>query len=177
MQIVFLFYDGMTALDVIGPHEVLSRLPGVVVKRVAHRAGPIVTGSADLTMMAEYSLSDILQADVLLIPGGVHAPSFSEDAALLQWIQEIDRTTQWTTSVCTGSLILGAAGLIEGKRATSHWAVLGRLAEWGAVPTEERMVEDGNHHCRRSLRWHRYGARPSCETFRRQRSQIIAIEY
>ena len=142
MQISFLFYEGMTALDAIGPHEILSRLPGVKVSRVALEAGPIFTCS-DLVLMAEHGIADISSTDVLVIPGAGNATSLQEYPELLAWIHNIHQTTQWTTSVCTGSLILGAAGLLTGLQATSHWAVLDRLPRWGAIPVAKRVVEAG----------------------------------
>lgn len=143
MEIAFLFYEGMTALDVIGPHEVLFRLPDVKVRRVAAHAGPIRTESAGLIMHAEYSLADIARADVLVVPGGGKATTLQEHPETLAWIRRVHATTQWTTSVCTGSLILGAAGLLSGLRATSHWATLDRLRKWGAKPIHARVVESG----------------------------------
>jgi transcriptional regulator GlxA family with amidase domain len=143
MQIVFLFYDGMTALDVVGPHEILCRLPGAVVKRVAKQAGTVNTDSAGLMLTAEYALSDVSQADVLLIPGAGNATTLQKVPGLLDWVKAIHQTTSWTTSVCTGSLILGAAGLLKDLRATTHWAALDRLSTWGANPVSERIVEDG----------------------------------
>jgi transcriptional regulator GlxA family with amidase domain len=143
VQIAFLFYDGMTALDVIGPHEILCRLPGVVVKRVAKRAGAISTDSAGLQLTAEYSISDVPQATVLLIPGAGSATTLRNHPEILTWIKTIHATTTWTTSVCTGSLILGAAGLLKHIRATTHWAALDRLPLFGAIPIHERIVEDG----------------------------------
>lgn len=143
MDIVFLFYEGMTALDAIGPHEVLCRLPDATVKRVAKQAGPIQSESGGLTLTAEYSLEEISSADVLLIPGAGNATTLQHEPETLNWIQTIHPTTTWTTSVCTGSLILGAAGLLSGKSATSHWATLDRLNRFGATPTNERVVEDG----------------------------------
>lgn len=143
MNIVFLFYDGMTALDAIGPHEILSRIPGVTIQRVALHAGIVRTESASLHLQAEYALSDVSQADVLLIPGAGNATSLQHQPDMLAWVRHIHATTQWTTSVCTGSLILGAAGLLKGQRATSHWAVLDRLPQWGAEPIAERIVESG----------------------------------
>lgn len=142
MQITFLFYDGMTTLDIIGPHEVLARLPDVTIQRVAKRAG-IIQAGFELELNAEYSLFDITQTDILVVPGGGTATSLSHEPEILQWIAAIHKTTQWTTSVCTGSLILGAAGILQGKKATSHWAVLDRLTKWGATPTSKRIVEDG----------------------------------
>lgn len=143
MQIAFLFYDGMTALDAIGPHEVLSRLPDAKVLRVARKPGIVRSDSASLDLIAEYSLTDVSHADVLVIPGAKTATTLRDHPELLAWVRSIHTTTKWTTSICTGSLILGAAGLLDGLKATSHWAVLDRLHVWGANPIQKRVVEDG----------------------------------
>jgi transcriptional regulator GlxA family with amidase domain len=142
IQIVFLFYEGMTALDAIGPHEVLSRIPGATVKRVSAIPGDIRTCS-ELVLKTEYGLSEVSHADVLVVPGGGKATALCEYPDILAWIRQIHATTAWTTSVCTGSLILGAAGILPGVRATTHWAVMDRLKTWGAIPIEHRVVEDG----------------------------------
>lgn len=142
MQVSFLFYEGMTTLDIIGPHEVLARLPNVTIQRVAKRAGMVRAGF-DLELNAEYALSQITQTDILVVPGGGTATNLSHEPEILDWIKAIHETTQWTTSVCTGSLILGAAGILQGKQATSHWAVLDRLKAWDATPVSKRIVEDG----------------------------------
>ena len=142
MHIVFLFYEGMTALDAVGPHEILCRLPGTTVKRVARSSGEISTDSG-LILTAEYKLSDVLKADVLFIPGAGSAASLREYPDVLEWIRNIHATTTWTTSVCTGSLILGAAGLLSGIKATTHWAALDRLPAYGSVPVQSRIVESG----------------------------------
>lgn len=142
MQIVFLFYEDMTALDAIGPHEILCRLPGAKVYRVARHAGAIKTDSG-LILMADYSLSDISHADVLLVPGAGNATTLRKSPETLDWIRSIHSTTTWTTSVCTGSLILTAAGILSGLKATTHWAAFDRLKALGAQPIHERIVEDG----------------------------------
>lgn len=142
MQIVFLFYDKMTALDAIGPHEILTRLPGATVKRVALHSGDIQTCSG-MILKADYGISEVSHADVLLIPGAGNATALREFPDILAWVREIHATTTWTTSVCTGSLILGAAGVLKGLHATSHWAVIDRLSKWGAIPTKSRVVEEG----------------------------------
>jgi transcriptional regulator GlxA family with amidase domain len=142
MQIVFLFYEGMTALDAIGPHEILCRLPGAKVQRVAKHPGAIRTDS-QLVVTAEMPLSSVTSADVLLVPGAGNATTLRDHPDILEWIRKIHATTTWTTSVCTGSLILGAAGILSGLRATTHWAAFDRLDTWGAFPTRERVVEDG----------------------------------
>lgn len=143
MQVVFLFYDGMTALDAIGPHEILFRLTGAQIQRVARKAGVVRTDSAGLELIAEYSLMDVSYADVLVIPGARNATTLRNYPEVLTWVRCIHATTKWTTSVCTGSLILGAAGLLAGLRATTHWAVLDRLRAWDAEPVSERIVESG----------------------------------
>jgi transcriptional regulator GlxA family with amidase domain len=143
IQIVFLFYDGMTALDAIGPHEILCRLPGAKVQRVARKSGSVRTDSAGLELTAEYTLTEVSHADVLVIPGAGSATTLRDYPEVLAWVRSIHATTKWTTSVCTGSLILGAAGLLSGLRATTHWAVMDRLSAWDAEPVSERIVESG----------------------------------
>lgn len=143
MKIAFLFYDTMTALDAIGPHEVLCRLPAAQVYRVGRSRGPITTDSAGLTLIAEYALSEVTEADVLIVPGGGGATSLQAYPEILAWIRSLHATTKWTTSVCTGSLILGAAGLLAGLPATTHWAAMDRLPIWGAEPVHQRIVEAG----------------------------------
>jgi transcriptional regulator GlxA family with amidase domain len=142
MHFAFLFYEGMTALDMIGPHEILSRLPGVTSVRVARRAGMIATDSG-IALSATADFSQVERADLLLIPGAANVTSMRDDPETLDWVRRIDATSTWTTSVCSGSLILGAAGLLQGRRATTHWAVHERLRAFGAVPTVGRVVEDG----------------------------------
>ena len=143
MKIVFLFYEGMTALDAIGPHEILSRLPGASTFRVAERAGLIQTDSSQLKLLAEYSLADVTSADVVLVPGAGNATALSDHPDTLEWLRSIHLTTTWTASVCTGSLILGAAGILSNVKATTHWAAFDRLKVWNAIPTKARVVEDG----------------------------------
>lgn len=142
MNIIFLFYDGMTALDAVGPHEILYRLPDTTIKRVAKSAGKISTDSG-LILNADYALTDVSHADVLFIPGAGNATTLRKHPEILDWIRLIHSKTTWTTSVCTGSLILGAAGILSGKKATTHWAALNRLTTWGAEPVQERIVVSG----------------------------------
>lgn len=142
MNIVFLFYQGMTALDAVGPHEVLSRLPGASIKRVAKSPGKILTSSG-LLLTAEHSYLDVSEADILFLPGARNATSLKKYPEILEWIKKIHSTTTWTTSVCTGSLILGASGLLSGLKATTHWAALDRLHAYGAKPVKSRVVESG----------------------------------
>jgi putative intracellular protease/amidase len=143
MDIVCLLFEGITALDIVGPYEVLQRLPEANVKFVAEEAGPVRTDNTFLGLVADYARADVQTADVLVVPGGFATRALEHDESLLEWIRAIDTTTTWTTSVCTGSMLLAAAGLLEGKEATSHWASLERLKEYGAIPTGRRVVEQG----------------------------------
>jgi len=143
MNTAILLYDGFTALDAIGPYEVLSRLPGGRVTFVAAEAGPVRTDNRMLTLLAEQSLAEVPAPDVVLVPGGPGEVAARAGGPALDWLRAVHETSAWTTSVCTGSLILAAAGLLEGKRATSHWLAHAKLAELGAVGVEERVVIDG----------------------------------
>jgi putative intracellular protease/amidase len=143
VDIVCLLFDGITALDIVGPYEVLQRLPGADVKFVARSTGEIRTDNTFLALVADYSLSEVTRADVLVVPGGFATRALEREESLLEWIRAIDTTTAWTTSVCTGSMLLAAAGLLEGKEATTHWASLERLKQYGAIPTGRRVVEQG----------------------------------
>ncbi|UYZ62275.1 DJ-1/PfpI family protein [Hymenobacter weizhouensis] len=144
MNIVIYLYHGITALDAVGPYEILSRLPQANVQFVGTQKGVIVTDTHFLKLVADYELAEIDRADILVVPGSTVAfVRETKNQALLAWIQRIHTTTTWTTSVCTGSLILGAAGLLRGLPATSHWAARPLLAEYGAVPTAARYVIEG----------------------------------
>ena len=143
MRIAILIFDRLTALDAVGPYEVLSRLPGAELSFVAKEAGPKRTDTGALGINADLSIAELTDPDVLLIPGGVGNRPLLADEEVLDWVRTADQTSTWTTSVCTGSLVLGAAGLLEGKRATSHWAYLEELRRYGAEPVAERVVTDG----------------------------------
>jgi transcriptional regulator GlxA family with amidase domain len=143
MKIAIVLYDRFTALDAIGPYEVLSRLPGASLAFVAAEAGPVRTDNGMLTLLAERTLEQETQPDIVLVPGGPGEVAERAGGAVLDWLQVVDRTSTWTTSVCTGSLILAAAGLLDGKRATSHWMAIDELARLGAQPVNERVVFDG----------------------------------
>ncbi len=143
MQIAVLLYDRFTALDAIGPYEVLSRLPGASLSFVAAERGAVQTDNGMLTVLAEHTLEELEHPDILLVPGGPGEVAARAGKETLEWLGRAHETSTWTTSVCTGSLILGAAGLLEGKRATSHWLALEELAKLGAEPLSERIVYDG----------------------------------
>ncbi len=143
MNIAIVLYDRFTALDAIGPYEVLSRLPGASVAFAAVEPGPVRTDSGMLTLLAERSLEEVREPDIVLVPGGPGEVAARASGAVLDWLKVADRASTWTTSVCTGSLILAAAGLLDGRRATSHWLALEELRRLGAEPVRERVVFDG----------------------------------
>lgn len=143
MQIAILIFEKLTALDAIGPYEVLRSVPEWEVKFVAPEKGPLRTDSGALGLHADYSLDEVDAADIVLVPGGEGNRPLLGDEAVLAWLRRIDAGSKWTTSVCTGSLVLGAAGLLKGRRATSNWLYLDRLAGFGAEPVPGRYVEDG----------------------------------
>jgi len=143
MNIAILLYDRLTALDAIGPYEVLSRLPGARLTFVAAQAGPVRTDNGMLSLLAECSIEEVDQPDIVLVPGGPGEVDARAGGPALEWLRRANDGSTWTTSVCTGSLILAAAGLLEGRRATSHWLAMERLRELGAEPVNERVVFDG----------------------------------
>ncbi len=145
MDIAILIFDKLTALDAIGPYEVLQRLPGAQVKFVAAERGMVRTEQGMLGLNADYALDEVTSADVLLVPGGIGTRPLVEDQPTLEWVRAIDATSEWTTSVCTGSLLLAAAGLLNGKKATTHWRVLELLSVFGAEPVSERVVTQGKY--------------------------------
>jgi putative intracellular protease/amidase len=144
MDIAIPLYDRFTALDAIGPYEVLSRMPGATVHFVgADGTGPKKTETGMLTILTERPLEDLPHPEVIVVPGGFGTRDLMKDERVLDWIREAHTTSQWTTSVCTGALLLGAAGLLDGLRATTHWLELESLRELGAEPTEDRVVVQG----------------------------------
>lgn len=143
MNIAILLFDRFTALDAVGPYEVLQRMPGAELKFVAREKGPVRTETRNLALTADATLAEVVSADILVVPGGPGQSAIMEDKEILDWIRLIDSGSKWTTSVCTGSLLLGAAGLLKGLRATSHWLALEILREFGAEPTGERVVVQG----------------------------------
>jgi putative intracellular protease/amidase len=143
MEIAILIYDKLAALDAVGPYEVMRNVPGWDVRFVAKEKGDTRTEDGSLGLVADHSLDEVSAADIVLVPGGRGSRPLMNDEGLLQWLRDVDRTTKWTTSVCTGSLLLGAAGLLEGKRATGNWLVLEALRQFGADPVGGRWVEDG----------------------------------
>ena len=144
MDIAIPLYDQFTALDAIGPYEVLSRLPGATVHFLAaDGTGPKKTETGMLTILTERPLEDFPHPEVIVVPGGFGTRKLMRDEATLEWVRGAHATSTWTTSVCTGSLLLGAAGVLDGLRATTHWLELESLRELGAEPVEERVVMQG----------------------------------
>ena len=143
MKTEILIFEGLTALDAIGPYEVLRSVPGWEVAFVSKTRGEVRTDSGHLGLTADLALGEAGEADVVLVPGGAGNRPLLDDDEVLGWLREVDQRTKWTTSVCTGSLVLGAAGLLEGRRATGHWLYLEPLRAYGAEPVVERFVEDG----------------------------------
>jgi putative intracellular protease/amidase len=144
MDIAIPLFEEFTALDAVGPYEVLSRLPGVTVHFLgADGTGPKKTETGMLTILTERPLEDFPHPEVIVVPGGFGTRKLMQDEATLEWVRGAHATSTWTTSVCTGSLLLGAAGVLEGLRATTHWLELESLRELGAEPVEERVVAQG----------------------------------
>ena len=145
MQSAIFLYDQVTALDAVGPYEVLSRFPGAQTVFVGEKPGEVRTDIGSLGLSVDATLDEVPSPDIVLVPGGIGQQQHMRDGRVHEWLRAVDAQTTWTTSVCTGSLILAAAGLLEGRRATSHWVRRDDLARYGAIPTRERMVLDGKY--------------------------------
>jgi putative intracellular protease/amidase len=155
VRIAIPIFEGITALDAVGPYEVLSRLPDAEVVFVAQAPGPKRTENGVLALTADAALADVSAPDVIVVPGGFGTRALMTDEAMLSWLRSAHATSTWTTSVCTGSLLLAAAGLLDGLRATTHWLELSRRPGQG---------DD----CRRGLLGHRHGARAGGRDRRRR---------
>jgi transcriptional regulator GlxA family with amidase domain len=142
MKITIPIYDGLAALDAVGPYEVLRNAPGWEVEFVGATTGE-VRAEGGLGLLADRALEQVEGTDVLLVPGGLGCRPLMREERWLAWLRAVDATTRWTTSVCTGSLLLGAAGLLDGRRATTNWLELKQLGALGADPVGGRWVEDG----------------------------------
>lgn len=143
MRVAIPLYPRYTALDAVGPYTVLAFAPGCTVTFVAAQAGPVTDDQGALTLTATASYADLPDPDVVVVPGGIGTFDALSDEALTGWIRRAHEGTRWTTSVCTGSLLLGAAGLLNGLKATTHWAALELLEGFGAEPVSERVVVEG----------------------------------
>lgn len=143
MQITILLYDKLAAQDAVGPYEVFRCVPGWDIQFAGLRVGE-VRAEGGLGLVVDRTLDEATEADLVLVPGGTGSDELLENETVLSWLREIDAKTKWTISVCTGALLLGAAGLLEGKRATSNWLALDELPKYGAeVVAGGRWVEDG----------------------------------
>lgn len=145
MQIAILLFEGFTALDAVGPYQMLSPAPGAETVFVAERTGPVLDNRGSLSLVAERTLAEVTAPDILVVPGGPGQTGQMENEPLLDWLRAVDTTSTWTTSVCTGTLLLAAAGLLRGRQATSHWLALETLRTFGVEPTGRRVVIDGKY--------------------------------
>lgn len=142
MKIAILLYEKLAALDAVGPYEVLRCVPGWEVEFVGTSKGE-VRAEGGLGLSVDLTLEEMTDPDVVLVPGGEGCEAVAANEFVLSWLRGVDERTKWTISVCTGSQILGAAGLLRGKRATSNWLYLDQLPGFGAKPVGGRFVEDG----------------------------------
>ena len=145
MQIAIVLFPRLTVLDAIGPYQTLDHLPGGEVVFVAEQAGPVRDETGQLGLVADAALAEVPHPDVVVVPGGPGTDALTGGGPVADWLRAVDQSTTWTTSVCTGSLTLAAAGLLTGRRATSHWTAMEQLARFGAVPVTERVVFDGKY--------------------------------
>ena len=147
MQIAIYLYDHMTALDAVGPYEVLSRLPGIEIAFVGDQRGPVRCDTRQLALVADATLDEVSEPEIVFVPGWSGSPQTDllSPGTLHDWLHHVDRHTTWTTSACTGSVILASAGLLRGRRATTHWLAADELARHGALPTDERVVFDDKY--------------------------------
>ncbi|MFE2938718.1 DJ-1/PfpI family protein [Streptomyces sp. NPDC059255] len=145
MNIAVVLFPRLTALDAIGPYETLQRLPDTTVTFVGHRRGEVRTENGYLGLTIDKTFDEVVAPDVVIVPGGIGVLDLLEDKVLLDWLRSVHATSRFTTSVCTGSLLLAAAGLLPGLEATTHWAFMAKLTELGAVPTSTRVVEHPEH--------------------------------
>jgi putative intracellular protease/amidase len=143
MQIAIPLYDRFTALDAVGPYDVLGRLPGADLAFVAVEPGPVRTEQRTLALTADKALSEVPRPDIVIVPGGFGTRDLLDDEAILGWLREAHEHSKWTTSVCTGSLLLAAAGILDGVEAATHWLARDELAALGAIPVPERVVQRG----------------------------------
>jgi putative intracellular protease/amidase len=143
MNIAIPIFDRLTALDAVGPYEVLSRLPGATVHFIAAEPGPKRTETEMLALVADATLDELPDPEVIVVPGGFGTRALIDVEAMLAWLRGAHETSDWTTSVCTGSLLLAAAGILDGLEATTHWLALETLALYGATPVSRRVVQQG----------------------------------
>lgn len=144
MQVAIVVFEGVTLLDAVGPYHVWSGLPGVRVHWVAERPGAVSDGRGG-AVVAQEGLEEVASPDVVCVPGGPGQEALMGGGAILDWVRAVDESSVWTTSVCTGALVLAAAGVLQGRRASTHWLARGELASWGVQVAQERVVFDGKY--------------------------------
>jgi putative intracellular protease/amidase len=143
MRIAIPIYDRFTALDAVGPYEVLSRIPGATVHFIAAERGEKRTETGMLGLSAELALDELPDPEIVVVPGGYGTRALLGDEQMVGWVRRAHETSEWTTSVCTGSLLLAAAGILDGLEATTHWLEYDLLESLGAKPVSRRVVEQG----------------------------------
>ena len=141
MQVAIALYPRLTALDAIGPYEVLQRVPELDIVFVGEARGTVRTENGFLGLTVDAAFDEVPRPDIVLVPGGIGSRAFTDGGTIVDWLQSVHPNTRFTTSVCTGALVLGAAGLLQGLTATTHWAALEALRKFGAEPVSERIVE------------------------------------
>lgn len=145
MNITFFIFDRITALDAVGPYEILARLPGARVTFAGLARGVVRTDALSLGLSADAAIEEIDACDILVVPGGFGTRALEREPRVLDWIRRVDASTRITASVCTGAFLLAAAGLLRGRRANTHWAARERLADYGVIPVADRHVRDGKY--------------------------------
>jgi len=143
VEIAIPIFDGLTALDAVGPYEVLSRLPDATVVFVAEEAGSKRTDTGMLGISADRTLDEVCSADVVVVPGGWGTRALLTHEPMLAWLRNVHERSRFTTSVCTGALLLGAAGILDGLEATTYHSELETLRQFGATPIRRRVVQQG----------------------------------
>ena len=141
LQVAIPLFPRFTALDGIGPYEVLQRIPTLDITFVGHERGEVRSENGFLGITVDATFEELPRPDVIVVPGGIGARALLDDERVLDWVRTAHRTTTFSTSVCTGSLVLGAAGLLDGLTATTYWACYRELESFGATATAERVVE------------------------------------
>jgi transcriptional regulator GlxA family with amidase domain len=141
MQVALAIYPRLTALDAIGPYEVLQRVPSLDPVFVGERRGEVRTENGFLGLTVDATFDEVPAPDVVVVPGGAGTLDLLAEGPYLDWLRAVHPGTRFTTSVCSGSLILAAAGLLDGLTATTHWSIHDQLRRFGAVPVQERVVE------------------------------------
>ena len=141
LHVAIPLFHQLTALDAIGPYDVLQRSPELDVTFIGHERGEVRSDNGFLGITRDATFEELPRPDIIVFPGGTGTRALMTDERVLDWVRTAHETTRYTTSVCTGSLVLGAAGLLDGLTATTHWSAYGTLEEVGAIATGTRVVE------------------------------------